>query len=59
MIAVHLSLIEGVYPQWSGSDKKVVQGIGIVTCLYVNSKTNEYWIIDYRIYIKNVMAKPK
>ena len=51
--------IETVYPQWSGSDKKVVQGIGIVTCVYVNSKTNEYWIIDYRIYDKVRDGKSK
>lgn len=36
--------------QWSGSEKRVIQGIGIVTCVYVNPKTNRYWIIDYRIY---------
>ncbi len=51
--------IEVVYPQWSGSDKKVVQGIGIVTCVYVNSKTKEYWIIDYRIYDKDRDGKSK
>ncbi len=42
--------IEVLRSQWSGSDKKVVKGIGIVTCIYVNPKTEEYWIIDYRIY---------
>ena len=39
--------------QWSGSDKKVVEGIGIVTYIYVNPKTHAYWIIDYRIYDKD------
>ena len=51
--AVYISqLIEAVYPQWSGSDKKVIKGIGIVTCVYVNPKTHEYWVIDYRIFDK-------
>ena len=36
--------------QWSGSEKRVIEGIGIVTCVYVNTKTRAYWIIDYRIY---------
>ena len=29
---------------------RVIEGIGIVTCVYVNPKTQTYWIIDYRIY---------
>ena len=42
--------IQGVRRQWSGSQKRAVEGIGIVTCVYVNPKTRAYWIIDYRIY---------
>ena len=42
--------IQPVRRQWSGSEKRVVEGIGIVTCVYVNPKTSAYWIIDYRIY---------
>ena len=42
--------IQGVRRQWSGSEQRVVDGIGIVTCVYVNPKTHAYWIIDYRIY---------
>ena len=42
--------IQGVRSQYSGSEKRVVEGIGIVTCVYVNPKTHVYWIIDYRIY---------
>ncbi|RKU09809.1 hypothetical protein C6501_14530 [Candidatus Poribacteria bacterium] len=45
--------IEVLRSQWSGSDKKVVVGIGIVTCLYVNPKTQAYWIIDYRPFDKD------
>ena len=42
--------IESVRRQWSGSEKRVIEGIGIVTCVYVNPKTQAYWIIDDRIY---------
>ena len=42
--------IESVRRQWSGSEKRVIEGIGIVTCVYVNPKTHAYWIIDYRLY---------
>ena len=42
--------IQAVRRQWSGSEKRVIQGIGLVTCVYVNPKTHRYWIIDYRIY---------
>ena len=42
--------IQTVRRQWSGSEKRVIQGIGLVTCVYVNPKTQQYWIIDYRIY---------
>ena len=42
--------IQPVRRQWSGSEKRPVEGIGIVTCVYVNPKTGAYWIIDYRIY---------
>ena len=42
--------MEVVRRQWSGSEKRVIEGIGIVTCVYVNPKTRAYWIIDYRIY---------
>ena len=42
--------IQPVRRQWSGSEKRVIQGIGLVTCVYVTPKTHGYWIIDYRIY---------
>ena len=55
----HANAIEALRSQWSGSEKKVVEGIGIVTCLYVNPKTQEYWIIDYRIFDKDHNGKSK
>ena len=51
--------MESVRRQWSGSEKRVIQGIGLVTCVYVNPKTHQYWIIDYRIYDPDRDAKTK
>ena len=51
--------IQTVRRQWSGSEKRVIQGIGLVTCVYVNPKTQRYWIIDYRIYDYDRDAKTK
>ena len=51
--------IQPVRRQYSGSEKRVVEGIGIVTCVYVNPKTHAYWIIDYRIYDVDRDAKTK
>ncbi len=56
---LHAKEIEALRSQWSGSDKKIVLGIGIVTCIYVNPKTHDYWVIDYRIYDKDHDGKSK
>ncbi len=42
--------IELVRRQWSGNEKKVIKGIGIVTCVYVNPDVDKFWVIDYRIF---------
>jgi len=42
--------IELVRRQYSGNTHDVIKGIGVVTCVYVNPKTDQFWIIDYRIY---------
>ena len=36
--------------QWSGNEKRVIYGIGVITCVYVNLETDQFWIIDYRLY---------
>lgn len=41
---------ELVRRQWSGNAKVVIKGIGVVTCLYANPETDEFWLIDYRLY---------
>ena len=43
----------------SGSEKRVIEGIGIVTCVFVNPKTQVYWIIDDRIYDVDPDGKTK
>jgi hypothetical protein len=42
--------IEVARKQWSGNEKSVVRGIGVVSCVYVNPKTEKFWVIDYRIF---------
>lgn len=42
--------IELVRRQYSGNAHGVVKGIGVVTCVYVNPDTDQFWLIDYRIY---------
>ena len=46
----HSFAIELVRRQWSGNAKKVIKGIGIVTCVYVNPDISRFWVIDYRVY---------
>ncbi len=42
--------IEIVRRQYSGNEHGIVKGIGIVNCIYVNPKTLNFWVIDYRIF---------
>jgi hypothetical protein len=42
--------IEMVRRQYSGNARAVIKGIGVVTCVYVNPDTDQFWLIDYRIY---------
>ena len=42
--------IDLVRRQYSGNAHAVINGIGVVTCLYVNPETDQFWLIDYRIY---------
>jgi len=36
--------------QYSGNAHGIIKGIGVVTCVYVNPETDQFWIIDFRIY---------
>ncbi len=42
--------MEIVRRQYSGNVHGIVRGIGIVNCIYVNPKTLQFWVIDYRIF---------
>ncbi|MFO1383037.1 MAG: hypothetical protein U1E91_05265 [Moraxella sp.] len=46
----HSHKIELVARQYSGNAHRIIKGICIVNCIYVNPKTQQYWLIDYRIY---------
>ena len=51
--------IELVRRQYSGNAHGIIKGIGIVTCVYVNAETEQFWIIDYRIFDKAGNGKSK
>jgi hypothetical protein len=51
--------IELVRRQYSGNAKKVIKGIGVVTCIYVNPVIDQFWLIDYRIYDPDNDGKTK
>src|SRR6266487_3201720 len=46
----HGPSIEMVRRQWSGNRKRVITGIGLVSCVYVNPHTEQFWVVDYRIF---------
>lgn len=45
--------------QYSGTAKGVINGIGVVTCIYVNPDLDRFWLIDYRIYDPQTDGKSK
>jgi predicted XRE-type DNA-binding protein len=51
--------IELVRRQYSGNAHGVIKGMGVVTCVYVNPETEQFWIIDYRIYDPDRDGKSK
>lgn len=51
--------IEVARQQWSGNEKRVIQGIGVVSCVYVNPETGQFWVIDYRIFDPESDGKSK
>src|ERR671911_539513 len=51
--------IEVTRKQWSGNDKSVIRGIGVVSCVYVNPTTERFWVIDYRILAPDADGKTK
>lgn len=51
--------IDLVRSQWSGNEHRVIKGIGVVTCVYINPETDQFWIIDYRIFAPDDDGKTK
>jgi Transposase DDE domain len=51
--------IELVKRQYSGNAHGLIKGIGVVNCLYVNPKTKQYWVIDWRVYAPDEDEKNK
>lgn len=51
--------IELTRKQYSGNEHRVVRGIGLVSCVYVNSISGRFWVIDYRIYDPDGDGKTK
>jgi hypothetical protein len=51
--------IELTRKQYSGNEHQVIRGIGVVNSVYVNSKTGQFWVIDYRIYDPDGDGKTK
>ena len=45
--------------QYSGNATGVINGIGVVTCVYVNPDLDRFWVIDYRIYDPQTDGKSK
>ena len=55
----HSKDIESVRWQYSGNAHKIIRGIGLVNCVYINPNTNEYWVIDYRVFDPEIDGKSK
>jgi hypothetical protein len=39
--------IENVRSQYSGNAHRVIRGIEMVNCIYVNPNSGRFWVIDY------------
>ncbi len=46
----HSRVISSVRKQYSGNAHSIIRGIGVVTCIYVNPDTDQFWAIDFRIF---------
>jgi hypothetical protein len=53
----HLLNIEAVYKQYSGNERRVIKGIGVITCIYVNPETEQFWATVYRLYDPDADSK--
>ncbi len=51
--------IELTKRHYSGNEHRVIRGIGLVSCVYVNPETGQFWVIDYRVYDPDGDGKTK
>ena len=51
--------IKPVRSQYSGNAHGIIRGIGVVTCIYVNPDTDQFWAIDWRLFDPEVDGKTK
>ncbi len=51
--------IELTRRQYSRNEHRVLRGIDLVSCIYVNPETGQFWVIDYRIYEPDEDGKSK
>jgi hypothetical protein len=55
----HSHKIELVRLQYSGNAHELIKGIGVVNCVYFNPDTEQFWLIDYRIFPPDNDGKTK
>ena len=55
----HSHKIELVRLQYSGNAHGLIKGIGVVNCVYFNPQTEQFWLIDYRIFSPDNDGKTK
>ena len=56
---IHSHKIQLVRRQYSGNAHAVIKGIGVVNCVYFNPHTNQFWLIDYRVFNPDDDGKSK
>ena len=54
--AKQIDLVRRLY---SGNEHRVIRGIGLISCLYVNPHSGQFWVIDYRLYDPDGDGKTK
>lgn len=55
----HSQQIQLVRQQYSGNVHGLLKGIGVVNCVYYNAETDQFWLIDYRIFSPETDGKTK
>jgi hypothetical protein len=56
---IHSSKIAGVRRQYCGNQHGIVKGIGVVNCVYYEPVSDQFWVIDYRIFDPDRDGKSK